>query len=49
MRIKGYYMWGQCIYGQDFHEVHTCLRGSNNLQALYSRGTKVEKMLTLAP
>ena len=30
-----WYIWGQCIYGQDFHEMHIRFRGSKSLLALY--------------
>ena len=35
MRFKGYYVWGQYIYGQDFHEMHARSRGLKSLLPLY--------------
>ena len=28
-------MWGQCIYGQDFHEMHAHLHSLKSLLTLY--------------
>ena len=34
MRFKGWYIRGQCIYGQYFHEMHARLRGPKSLLSL---------------
>ena len=35
MRFKGLYMWGQCIYGQNFYENNARLRGpKSNIDSL---------------
>ena len=31
MRFKGKWMWVQCVYGYDFHEMHARMRGSKSL------------------